>query len=529
VSVEYRLLGPLEVLVDGRQVTLAGPRQRAVLVCLLARPNTVVPATRLIDELWGDEPPATAANVLQSYVSQLRKALGKGAIETRGGGYSVRVGSRALDLLLFERAAHQGSLALDEGRSEDAAAALREALALWRGPPLADLADEPAVTPIAARLEELQLLALERRIEADLACGRHVEAVAEAGELARAHPLRERPRWLHMLALYRSGRQAEALDSYRAARTLLVQELGIEPGSALQELERAILRQDPSIRAPSDGGARRPDEAPARSIVLTTLGAATPYDLIELAGPLAIRPPRELLVVQTVSDASELELASTALRALRAQLIDRGLEARTAAFTSLTPGADLARVATDQDADLLLVDAPDQLLEDGRILALLAQAPCDVGVVFGSPSRPADVFVPFAGGEHDWAAVELGAWLARGHEGQLWLGGATTGVAGRDASRLLASASLAVQRVLGVAAEPVLVEPEPGAVVAAAAAAAVVCVGLPDRWRLDGLGPTRTALATRAEGMTILVRRGVRPGGLAPQGADTRYTWTIAG
>jgi hypothetical protein len=193
------------------------------------------------------------------------------------------------------------------------------------------------------------------------------------------------------------------------------------------------------------------------------------------------------------------------------------------------PGADLARVTTEQDADLVLVDAPDQLLEDGRVLALLAQAPCDVGVVVGSLRGPGDVFVPFAGGEHDWAAVELGAWLARSNGTQLWLAGATTGVAGRDASRLLASASLAVQRVLGVAAEPLLVDPEPTAVVTAAAQAAIVCVGLPDRWRHEGLGLTRTALAARAEGPTILVRRGVRPGGLAPQGADTRYTWTIAG
>jgi DNA-binding SARP family transcriptional activator len=529
VSVEYRLLGPLEVLVDGRHVTLAGPRQRAVLICLLARANTVVPATRLIDELWGEEPPATAVNILQSYVSQLRKAIGKGAIETHGGGYCVRVGTTSLDLLRFERTAHEGSVALAEDRPEDAAAALRAGLALWRGPPLADLADEPAVTPIAARLEELHLLALERRIEADLACGRHAEAVAEAAELVRIHPLRERPRWLHMLALYRSGRQAEALDSYRAARSVLVEQLGIEPGPALRELEAAILRQDPSLEALPAGGRGQPGQAAARSIVVTTLVGSPPHGLIELAAPLAIRPPRELLVLQAVSDATELAGASTALRALRAELGERGLGARTAAFTSLMPGADLARVATDQDADLLLVDAPDQLLEDGRILALLAQAPCDVGVVIGSLGGPGDVFVPFAGGEHDWAAVELAAWLARSHDSQLWLGGAATGAAGRDASRLLASASLAVQRVLGVAAEPVLVEPAPAAVVAAAAEAAVVCVGLPDRWRHEGLGPTRTALATRAEGATVLVRRGVRPGGLAPRGAETRYTWTIAG
>jgi DNA-binding SARP family transcriptional activator len=528
VSVEYRLLGPLEVLVDGRPVLLGGPRQRAVLVCLLAQPNTVVPATRLIDELWEDDPPASAPNVLQGYVSQLRKALGKEAIETRGGGYLVRVDAQALDLLRFERLAHHGSLALADDRPDAAARALREALALWQGPALADIADEPAVMPIAARLGELHLLALERRIEADLGCGRHAEVAAEAGELARAHPLRERPRWLHMLALYRRGRQAEALDSYRAARAVLVEELGIEPGSALQELERAILRQDPSLE-PTALGSRSSEPAPLRSIVVATLVAAGASQVVELAAPLAAGSALELLVLGTVSHASELAAVSASLRELRSALLERGVAVRTAAFTSLLPGADLARVATEQDSSLVLVDAPDQLLEDGRLVALLAQTPCDVGVVVGSLPGPGDVFVPFGGGEHDWAAVELGAWLARSNRAQLWLGGATTGVAGRDASRLLASASLAVQRGLGVAAEPLLVKPNPSAIVAAAAGAAVVCVGLPDRWRHEGLGLTRTALAARAEGLTILVRRGVRPGGLAPKGADTRYTWTIAG
>jgi hypothetical protein len=152
-----------------------------------------------------------------------------------------------------------------------------------------------------------------------------------------------------------------------------------------------------------------------------------------------------------------------------------------------------------------------------------------VGILVGRLAEGGDVFVPFAGGEHDWSAVELGAWLARSQGTQLWLAGAMTGTGGRDASRLLASVSLAVQRVLGVSAEPLLLEPEPEAVVAAAARAVVACVGLPDRWQREGLGPTRTALATRADGPTVLVRRGVRPGGLAPHGADTRYTWTIAG
>ena len=527
MAAEYGLLGPFEVQVDGRPVPLAGPRQRAVLVYLLAHANTVVPIPRLVDELWADEPPASAVNVLQSYVSQLRKALGRDAIETSGKGYLARVRGDALDLIRFERSAHAGSLALAEERFEDASAALGDAVALWRGPALADLVGEPAVVPIAARLEELRVLALERRIEAEIACGRHSEVAAEAGDLARAHPLRERPRWLHMVALYRSGRQAEALDSYRRARTYLSDELGLEPGPALQELERSILRQDASLGAPD--AAVAPAAAPVRSIVVAELSAGSLEQLARLAAPLAERPPRELLLVRTAPDAGELSDASASVRALREDLLAAGVGSRGAAFTSLMPGADLARVAAEQDADLVLVDAPDQLLEDGRLLALLGHAPCDVGVVVGSTAAAGDVLVPFVGGEHDWAAVELGAWLARAYDAQLLLAGASVGETGRDASRLLANASLAVQRALGVTAEPVLVAPEPAALVEAARAAAVVCLGLPDRWHRDGLGPTRTAVATRGDGPTILVRRGVRPGGLAPRGADTRYTWTIAG
>ena len=239
-------------------------------------------------------------------------------------------------------------------------------------------------------------------------------------------------------------------------------------------------------------------------------------------------PPRELLLIQTVPDADELASAGTTLRAVRSTLLDRGVDVRAAVFTSLLPGADLARLAGEQDADLILAGAPEQLLEDGRVLGLLTHAPCDVGVVVGHAGEPGDVFVAFSGGEHDWAAVELGAWLARSSGSRLLLAGASVGPEGRDASRLLASASLAVQRGLGVDAEPVLVAPEPAALVEAAAGAGVACVGLPDGWRRDGLGATRNALATRADGPTILVRRGVRPGALAPRGAETRYTWTIA-
>jgi hypothetical protein len=177
---------------------------------------------------------------------------------------------------------------------------------------------------------------------------------------------------------------------------------------------------------------------------------------------------------------------------------------------------------------VLLVDAPAGLLEDARVLALLDDAPCDVAVlVGGGPPGEGPILFPFSGLEHDWAAVELGAWLARALDRRLLLAGPSTGPSGRDASRLLASASLALQRALGVQADPLIVEPSPAALAAAARDAGVVVVGLTERWRREGLGSARTALAT-SPAVTLLVRRGLRPGGLAPRAGETRFTWTIA-
>ena len=178
MGVEYRLLGPLEVLVDGRPVELGPPRHRCVLVLLLTQANAVVPAHQIVDELWGDAPPASAVNLVQGAVSALRKVLGRDAIATRGSGYALRVTPDALDLQRFERLAEEGSLALDDGHLDDAARALGEALALWRGPALADLADELLVQTVASRLDELRLLALERHLEAELRLGRHADVLA---------------------------------------------------------------------------------------------------------------------------------------------------------------------------------------------------------------------------------------------------------------------------------------------------------------------------------------------------------------
>jgi hypothetical protein len=331
-----------------------------------------------------------------------------------------------------------------------------------------------------------------------------------------------------MLALYRAGRQAHALEAFRAARATLVEQLGIEPGATLRDLERSILEQDPALAPDPPGG--RPAIAPdARRMMTAVLAPRSLALLVALSEALANGADREVVLATTVARAPELGEASRRLAEARAHLGERGATVRVAAFTSVTPGHDLARLATEQDVELLVVDAPDGLLEDARLLALLERAPCDVAIVVGdAPPGPGAVLVPFSGAEHDWAAVELGAWLARSRGSTLELAGAATGAGGRDASRMLASASLAVQRALGMAAEPVIVAPSPEALVAVARSRAIAVVGLTERWRDAGLGQTRAALAVEPGLTTLLVRRGLRPGGLAPRESLTRFTWTIA-
>lgn len=526
MSTEFRVLGPLEALADGTPAKLGGSRPRAVLAVLLLHSGQVVSTSRLIDEVWAEDPPDTAANVLQGYVSQLRKELGRDTIETREPGYLLRVDRDALDLHRFERLVSDGTELLERGRAEDAAVLLQESLALWRGPALGDVAGEGELRQAAARLDELRLVALERRIEADLACGRHTELVGELEELAGEYPLRERPRALQMLALYRCGRQADALAAYRTARGTLVDELGIEPGSELRELERAILQHDPTLDLEAP---RRRETTPGkRTVLVAALELDAVSDLVALTEPLAaVGSPRELVVASTVADMSELRAAAETLRRIRGELVERGVDARAAAFTSVSPGADHSRLASEQGAELVVVDAPDRLLEDTRLLTLLEDAPCDVAVLVAGERGGDAIVVPFAGAEHDWAAVELGAWFALGMKLPLRVAGAAVGADGGDASRLLASASLAVQRAFGVDAEPMLVEPAPETLAEATLEAALVVVGLTDRWRREGLGHARVALAASPHHPTLLVRRGLTPGGLRPRSSETRFTWTL--
>jgi len=284
---EFRILGPVEVTDDGVPLQLGGQKQRALLALLLLNPNRVVSTDRIMDALWGEQVPRTAATSLQNFVSQLRKLLGSDVLVTKPPGYQLRVAADQLDL---EKFVHL----VEESRGEPAAertTTLRRALALWRGPPLADLGFEAFAQSEIARLEELRLAALEDRVEAELESGRHSDLIGELEAFADENPLRERLRSQLMLALYRSGRQAEALQIYHDTRRVLVDELGIEPSPTLQQLHGAILRQDPGLE---DGPPVAPvAEDRIKDVVGTMLaGRLVPVlgaDVAELTAQLAER------------------------------------------------------------------------------------------------------------------------------------------------------------------------------------------------------------------------------------------------
>jgi len=716
---DFGILGSLEVNDGDVPVGVPGAKERGVLAILLLHANEIVSAERLTAELWQDEPPATARKSLQVRVANLRKALGSvgDRLLTQSPGYLLRLEPDELDLHRFERL-----VAAVQGEPPDVAAStLREALALWRGAPLADFEyEEWAQAPIG-RLEELRLAAIEKRVDADLSLGSSADLVHELELLVAKHPLREALRGQLMLALYRAGRQADALSAYREARRVLTGELGLEPSPVLQRLERAILAQDPALeldsgrarhRSPlpvgtvtflftdiegssqlvqllgerygevlfthravirdvcharngyevdvqgdalffafarvqdaieaalalqtdlaartwpedaevlvraglhtgtpslgSEGyygidvvrGARvcaaahggqvlasnatnalipvedlervsvldlgehvlrglerperlfqissdgmrgefpaprttalpidvtRPRAATKRSILVSPRDPGRTEALLAVAEPIARGASRELILMRPLDSNERLQDVVVALDRCRQELLDRGVAARSAAFTSRSPADDLVRAVAEQDVDLLVVDAPETLLDDEEIAELLARAASDVAVLAGGDRlvEAGSVLVPFAGSDHDWSAVELGARIA-GTEQALRLAGLSgEGLEGRDSSRLLASVSLAIQRALGVSAQPLLVSSGPHALVRAADDAALVVVGLSDRWRTHGLGEVRRALAIDAKPPVLLVRRGLRPGVLAPPESMTRFTWTI--
>ena len=307
-SIRFKLLGPLAADRGGVELELGPHKERALLALLLLNANRVIPTSRLIDELWGDAPPETARKALQVYVSRLRKVLGPDGsrLRTQPPGYVLDVDAGALDLDELAVLRGQARAATSPG---EAATALRAALALWRGEALEDLEAEPFAVAAAAELEEQRLSTLEERIDADLALGRHAELVSELESLVAAHPYRERFRAQQMLALYRSGRQADALAAYRRARDAYVENLGIEPGPTLRELERAVLDQDPALDAPVSAAAAPPAGRPRRRRVWTAallagLAVATVAVVVALrdgSEPL-LAPPNSVAVIDPSSN-----------------------------------------------------------------------------------------------------------------------------------------------------------------------------------------------------------------------------------
>jgi DNA-binding SARP family transcriptional activator len=514
---QFRILGPLEVADGDSLLPLAGTKQRTLLALLLLSANEAVSSDRLIEGLWGERSPESGRTALQVRVSQLRKTLGHAGelVLTRAPGYLLQLDRDQLDLHRFERLVDEA----DTAEPALAAAKLRQALALWRGPALADLSYEAFAQPAIRRLEELHLAALEKRIDADLALGRHTDTVAELQTLVAEHPLREHLRAQLMLALYRCGRQADALGVYQSIRRALVEQLGIEPSPPLRELEQAILRQDPALELATP-------LAPAeRSLLVAPLDGSAFGALLALAAPLARQPGRELVLARLIDKQHELAAESAALLARRELLLAVGIAARAAAFISSSPGRDAVRIAAELDCDLFLLDAPPELLESPVLGTILATAPCDVAALIGGEPSPGPLLVPFVGAEHDWSAIELAAWLAGAWEVPLRLAGPS--LKGRDPSRLLASASLAIQHAYGIAAEPLLLAPAADELARASTDAALVIVGLSDRWQREGLGQPRAALIQLATTPVLLVRRGLRPGGLAPRESRTRFTWSL--
>jgi DNA-binding SARP family transcriptional activator len=517
---EFALLGPLEVRDTAGLRPIEGQRQRALLALLLLNANQVVSDERLADAVWepGEQP---GQNARQAVVSRLRRTLaprpgGEGcAIETRAPGYLLRVGRDDVDLLRVERLLDEGRTALAQGQAATAADVLREALGLWRGPSLDGFRGEAFAEGEVRRLDELRMAGIEERIDADLALGRHRAVALELEQLVTLEPLRERLRGQLMLALYRAGRQADALAAYEDARRALDDELGIQPTRALRELHRAILAQDAALELDASPAPAATPRAAGPVLVAALRDLSRASALLELAAVAGRALAADEVALVHVASPGDPQVASgaalTLLRGGREALEQGGLRVSAAAFSSPDAAADLAHLAASAGAALVLVDAaPDEIAGHASragLVATLARVPCDLAVLSAPVSdgpllQPGPVTVPFGAGDHDWAALELGARLARALGERLLVAAAE----GDDASRVVAYASLAMQRLVGIEAEPLLVPGGREGVLAAAERGSLLVVGLSDRWTQEGIGPLRAGIAAESAVPTLLVR-----------------------
>jgi predicted ATPase/DNA-binding SARP family transcriptional activator len=394
LEIDVKLLGPLEVSVSGESVQFEGAKQRALFTVLAMRAPDAVPADDLVEALWGDRPPAGAGHALQKQISRLRRRLGQSSgIRYRPAGYALEIDPQAVDTHRFEDLLHRARVELAQDDPERAAAVLRAGLSLWRGAALADhRADEFAVRDIA-RLEELRVEAIEERLAADLASGRDADLIGEIQALVAEHPLRERLRGHLMLALYRAGRQAEALGAMREGRRLLVDELGIEPGPELQRLERRILAHDPKLTAARSLAAlAAPLPAPANATVgrsgelaeVTQLLLRPEVRLVTLVGPGGVGKTRLAL---EVARAAEDRFPGGAVYvnldgvedadALAAELASAlGMVAATVEEV----GEQLGR-ATRGTPALLVLDGVERFLDDAGHVGQLLAAVADLTVL----------------------------------------------------------------------------------------------------------------------------------------------------
>jgi DNA-binding SARP family transcriptional activator len=391
---EFRILGPLEVWHDGGALELGGPRLRALLGVLLVRAGESVASEALAQALWGDDAPSTAAKALHVHVSRARRALGPAGerLQTVGSGYCLHVAPGELDADRFEQLCRRGA----ELPARQTATMLREALALWRGPVLADLRYEAWAQGEIRRLEELRALAVEHRVRADLELGEHARLVGELEALVREHPLRERLRAQQMLALYRAGRHADALAAFREARATLDAELGLEPGPELRQLEQAILVHDPSLAAPAAAEPGVPVAPPTPTFgrdgdVRQALALLEQTRLLTLTGAGGVGKTRLAIEVARAAGGRFVSLASTAdVERVPALICDALLVMRI-------PGESEAEAldrVLGRGPMLLVVDNLEQLPDAAPLLAGLLKRHAGLRLLATSrqpwASRPSD-------------------------------------------------------------------------------------------------------------------------------------------
>jgi DNA-binding SARP family transcriptional activator len=548
-DLDFWVLGPLEVRRRGVRVPITAAKPRMALAALLLGRGQTLSDDALIDALWGPRPPASAGKTLQVYIWQLRDLLdpdrdsrGSDLLVRDPGGYRLAVEAAVIDLHRFETAWEQARTMAGAGDPRQAATLLRGALATWRGEPLGDLMYERFFEADVARMIEMRLSAHEDLIDAELASGGGGALVPELKRLSRLHPLRERLTAQLMVALYRSGGQTAALDVYEVTKQRLSENLGIDPSPALQAVWRQVLRQDGALLAQAAS-------EPAGSSVFSRRGSLLAVHAGSRGvGPLALAaagligrdPHRDLIVACTVSDVAEdpdLRGALEEMRSVCSFLGDDGVAPRFAAFTSPDAGRDVQRLVQHHGVDLVLADGRRALrgedAREGLVDALLSSVHTDVALVVAEPSAGDEpsatpVVVPFGATDHDWAALELGAWIASTHGVPLQILGRRQlpGFQDGDASRLLAEASLLLQRIAGLQPEPVLIAPGPDGVLEAAAGARMLVVGLRSDWRENGLGDVRLTIAKRCPCPALFVRRGILPGVLASPRALTRLAWS---